>query len=121
MTMRWLIWMPLVAVVSLMAVHFFRLGWIAANLTETDVIESYAQKYLADRARDGTGDGARISDCVGYPGTGAGIWLQVVCGPPGDPSRRYEYEVDRLGQFVRGWSPHSQGVVPDKTPHRPET
>ena len=118
---RWLWWMPLVGIVTLMALHFFRLGWIAANLTETEVIEVYAQRYLADRARDGTGDGARISDCFAYPGGAPGIWLHIVCGPHGDPSRRYEYEVDRLGQFVRGGSPNSQGDAPGLGARRPET
>ncbi|MGP6085543.1 hypothetical protein [Antarctobacter jejuensis] len=118
---RWLWWMPLVGIVTLMALHFFRLGWIAANLTETDVIEAYAQQYLKDRARDGTAEGARRSDCVAYPGEDAGIWLHVLCGPPGDPSRQYEYEVDRLGQFVRGLSPHSNGTSPGTGPRLPET
>ncbi|WP_323770098.1 hypothetical protein [Antarctobacter sp.] len=117
----WVWWMPLVGLVSLMAVHFFRLGWIAANLTEGDVIAAYAQRYLKDRARDGTATGARISDCVAYPGEDAGIWLRILCGPSGDPFRQYQYEVDRLGQFVRGWTPHSTGVAPDSGLRRPET
>lgn len=118
---RWLWWVPLGVIVTLMALYFFRLGWIAANLTETDVITAYAQQYLEDRARDGTGDGAAISDCFAYPGEDAGIWLHVLCGPPDDPSRQYEYEVDRWGQFVRGWSPQSQGTVPAREPGQPET
>lgn len=119
--MRWLIWMPLVAMVSLLSIHFFRLGWIAVNMTETEVIGFYAQRYLADRARDGTGDGAARHDCVAYPGKDDGIWLHIVCGPAGDPSRQYEYEVDRWGLSVRGWFPHSEGVTPGTGLRHPET
>ncbi len=118
---RWIWWAPLAVFLLWWGWLGFRWGWIAATTTETDVINAYADRYLEDRARDGTGAGARITDCVAYPGTERGIWLHVVCGPAGDPSRRYEYEVNRLGGFVRGQDPHSEGLRPGGGVMEPET
>ncbi len=119
---RWLWFAPLAVITVLGGVWAFRLGWIAAHTTETDVINFYAQRYLEDRARDGIPGGASLSDCVAFPGAARGIWLHIVCGPsPTDRSRQYEYEVNRLGQYVRGWSPHSEGVKPGSETRLPET
>lgn len=118
---RWLWWAPFGILVLGTGLLGLRWGWIAAHTTEADVINRYAQKYIEDRTRDGTGQGAEPTDCVAYPGEDPGIWLSVVCGPdPKDLSRSYEYQVDRLGQFVRGWSPHSEGIIPGQI-QRPHT
>lgn len=107
---------------NLAALGFLALGaaWLglvwgrAALVTETEVIERYAARYLADRARDGTGDTARITDCHAVPGQAGGIWLVVVCGPgPGDPGRIYEYRVNRMGGLE---APGTAGVGPAPSP-----
>lgn len=91
-------WVPLGAFVLFWAFLGLRWGWIAVKTTETDVIETYASRYLTDRERDGTGTDARITDCVAYPGETPGIWIVVSCGPtPLDLTRHYEYYVNRLG------------------------
>lgn len=97
---RWLWWVPIGVLTLWLALHFFRLGWISANLTETEVIDTYAEKYLHDVLRDGVADGRAKSDCVAYPSADSRIWLVVVCAP--NNRRGYEYHVDSLGQFVHG-------------------
>lgn len=119
---RWLWFSPLALITVLVGLWAFRLGWIAAHTTETEVINHYAQKYLADRSRDGTLEGASVTDCVALPGEGKGIWLHIVCGPsPTDGSRQYEYEVNRFGKYIRGWNPYSEGLEPGSGPRLPET
>ncbi|SPF80565.1 hypothetical protein [Pseudoprimorskyibacter insulae] len=101
----WVKWIPLAVLTLWVSLHFLRLGWIAANLSETDVIDIYANQYLEDRRRDGTGEGAQKSDCLAYPGEIRGIWFVVACGPkPFDAARHYEYHVNRFGalQFSGG-------------------
>jgi hypothetical protein len=115
---RWVWWAPLAVFLLWWAWLGFRWGWIAMTTTETDVIEAYAERYLADRARDGSADGAELSDCVAYPGADRGVWLHVVCGPAsGDPARTYDYRVNRLGGLVPGGMPRSARSLPG----RPET
>ncbi|MEO9653273.1 MAG: hypothetical protein ABJ360_28460 [Roseobacter sp.] len=119
---RWVWFVPLGGITLMLALWAFRLGWIVATTSETDVIETYAHQYLRDRARDGIADGAALTDCVALPGDFPGVWLHIVCDPtPTDPSRSYEYEVNRFGQFVRGWSPQSEGLKPGSGPRLPET
>ncbi|MFK7765104.1 MAG: hypothetical protein AB8B62_17710 [Roseobacter sp.] len=117
---RWLWWTPLVVVTLACALFWFRMGWIAAFTTETEVINTYAARYLENRKRDGTAEGAKPTDCAAYPGQAPGIWLVIRCGPtPFDPTRHYEYHVNRLGNFEYGWNPHSEGTPPSA--NRPET
>ena len=119
---RWIWWVPLAVFALWWGWLGFRWGWIATTTTQTDVIEVYAQRYLADRTRDGTGEGARLTDCVAYPGPDAGVWLHVVCKPmPPDPAPSYEYEVNRLGQLVRARTAHSKEPRPVPTSKRPST
>ncbi|MDU8910533.1 hypothetical protein [Aestuariicoccus sp. MJ-SS9] len=87
---RWIWFAPVALITLLGAVLAFRLGWIRAHLTETDVIEAYAARYL-DRA----GAGARASDCVAYPAQGQGLWLIVACTDPSGAGWRYG--VNRFG------------------------
>jgi hypothetical protein len=110
---RWLWWAPLGLLTLWAAVHFFRMGWIALRMTETDVINSFATRYLESRHRDGTAAGARATDCVAYPGEDRGIWLVISCGPtPYDPHRHYEYNVNRFGGLEYGSGPGSGRAFP---------
>ncbi|CUH80248.1 hypothetical protein [Tropicibacter naphthalenivorans] len=104
---RWVWFLPLGLLLLATAGLGFRYGWALMTLTETDVITAYAQRYLADRP----GGGARLTDCVAYPGEAPGIWLRVVCAPPGDPAQSYEYQVNRLGHLVRALSPQTSGTL----------
>lgn len=95
---RWIWFLPLGLIVALAALVGWRQGWLVANVTETQVINAYAARYLDDRAAAGTGDGARASDCRARPSPEVGVWLVVICGPdPHDPARHYTYHVTRFG------------------------
>ncbi|MBW4707892.1 hypothetical protein KX928_08850 [Roseobacter sp. YSTF-M11] len=103
---RWLWWAPLVLLITGLAVWGFRLGWIAATITETDVITTYAKRYL-----EAAGPGAALSDCVAYPGRDRGVWLVVRCGPdPSGSGGRYEYHVNRLGGLVASGGLSTRGA-----------
>ncbi|WP_421907205.1 hypothetical protein [Mameliella sp.] len=88
--MRLLLWLPLAVLVTLGAVLAFRAGWIAANLTESMAIESYAARYMAET-------GARAADCTAVPGSQ--VWLVIRCGTGQD---RRVYRVNRFGGLVTG-------------------
>lgn len=64
----------------------FRQGWIAAHMTETDVINFYAARYRADH-------GGQNADCLAVPGRQEGVWIEVRCGD-------VIYPVDRSGRLV---------------------
>ncbi|WP_299670856.1 hypothetical protein [uncultured Roseobacter sp.] len=103
---RWLWFAPLALLVAAAAVGAFRWGWIAATITETDVITTYAQRYLTEG-----GATARLTDCVAVPGIQPGVWIVVRCS---GPEARFDYPVDRFGRLL---------VIPAVTPPRdtPET
>lgn len=104
---RWLWFAPLAALVAALAVWGFRLGWIAATITETDVIEAWTAHYLAHE-----GPGALVTDCTAQPGTDDRVWILVSCVP--QSGARVDYPVDRLGRLLR--------VVPvGPQPATPET
>ena len=44
---RWIWFTPLGVLVAAIAVWGFRLGWIAATISETDVIEVWTEQYVA--------------------------------------------------------------------------
>lgn len=87
---RWLWWAPFALLTLAGAIYVFRLGLIAATITETDVISRYAQDYVAE-----AGAGAALTDCHARPGNEEpGIWIVVICaGPDGVRS----YHVNRFG------------------------
>ncbi|MCV3272493.1 hypothetical protein [Roseobacter sinensis] len=89
---RWMWFAPLALLILAGAVWAFRWGWIAATITETDVITSYAQRYLKEAGAD-----AQLTDCAARPGRQAGVWLVVRCLGPGG---RYDYPVDRFGRLL---------------------
>ena len=83
---RWLWWMPLAVLTLIGALLAFRQGWIAAHMTETDVINHIAARYVADH-------GGEVGDCRAVPGRRSDVWIEVLCG-----ERRYP--VDRAGRLV---------------------
>lgn len=87
---RWLWWAPFALLTLAGAIYVFRLGLIAATITETDVINRYAQMYVMEGSA-----GAVLEDCHARPGREEpGIWIVVVCaGPEGLRS----YHVNRFG------------------------
>ncbi len=89
---RWLWWAPLVVLTAIAGLFVFRLGWVRANLTETDVIMHYAALYVAAR-----GGEAKMTDCVAVPGGAEGVWLTVRCGTD---AAAVSYPVDRYGRLV---------------------
>jgi hypothetical protein len=110
MTRNWWLWAPLAVLCALAALLGLRYGIQVASLTETDVINRFADRYLADRAAAGTGAGAARTDCMAYPAAPEdhGIWLIVSCGPtPYDAARQYEYAVSRSGRLVQARGPET--------------
>ncbi|QFT64114.1 hypothetical protein [Roseivivax sp. THAF30] len=98
----WLRFLPFALLVAMAALVGWRQGWIVANVTETQVIEAYAERYMADRQAAGTGEGAARSDCRARPAPEGAGWLVVICGPsPHDPARHYTYYVNRSGGLER--------------------
>lgn len=89
---RWLWWTPVGALILGFALIGLRWGWIAATITETDVINRYAAQYVETQ-------GGALSDCVAYPGLGD-VWLVVRCARGQDAV--YAYHVNRLGRLVPG-------------------
>ncbi|SHH26757.1 hypothetical protein [Marivita hallyeonensis] len=86
---RWAWFVPLGLVTLVGALLAFRYGWIAATITETDVINAYANRYLT---QDG-GPEARVGDCVGLAGQVDGAWITVRCGS-------ISYHVNRFGALI---------------------
>lgn len=102
---RWLWFAPLVVLTVLGGLWAFRLGWIVATITETDVIDAYAARYLETAGPD-----ARATDCVARPGLQRGVWLIVSCSGPG---RRVDYPVDRFGRLAERPFPEERPVQPE--------
>ncbi|WP_298842171.1 hypothetical protein [uncultured Roseobacter sp.] len=88
---RWLWFAPLACLAVAFAGWGFRMGWIAATITETDVIETFAAEYLST-----AGAGAQRTDCLARPGSGDGVWITVICARPDGPA--YRYSADRFGR-----------------------
>lgn len=91
---RWLWFAPLALLMVLSSIWAFRLGWIAATITETDVITAYSARYLQEY-----GPAAKATDCTARPGRARGVWIVVTC--VGAQTGHNEYAVDRLGRLVQ--------------------
>ena len=91
---RWVWFVPVAALAVAVGLWAFRLGWIAATLTETDVILAYTDQYLETH-----GPAARITDCTAQPAEMEAVWIVVTC-IAGDATR-YDYPVDRFGQLIQ--------------------
>ncbi|WP_299826920.1 hypothetical protein [uncultured Roseobacter sp.] len=89
---RWLWFTPLALLVVAVAIWAFRLGWIAVTISESDVINTYAQRYLEE-----AGSTALLTDCTGLPGTGDGVWIIVRCT---QAELQFDYPVDRFGRLL---------------------
>ncbi|PTX56577.1 hypothetical protein C8N43_1236 [Litoreibacter ponti] len=64
------------------------------KLTETEIIETYAARYLDTHPQ------ADMTHCRARPGQGA-TRMVVICGPePFDAARHYEYHVGPLGGLI---------------------
>ncbi len=108
---RWMLFLPMGLLVALAALFGWRHGWVVANVTETQVIDAYATRYLQDRERDGTAATAERRDCRARPSDRA--WIVVICGPePHDSALSYTYYVGRDGrlQMVVGPSDVADGA-----------
>ncbi|MFK7743446.1 MAG: hypothetical protein AB8B47_00220 [Roseobacter sp.] len=90
---RWVWFAPFGLLVVVLAAWGFRLGWIAATISETDVIEGYTVRYL-----ETFGAVARATDCVGRPGESDAVWIVVTCAA--QDGQRIEYPVDRFGRLL---------------------
>jgi hypothetical protein len=73
-----------------------RYGTAVARLTETDVINTYADLYLEE-----AGAGSAITDCHAVPSPDRDVWLVVRCGG-------YVYSVNRIGGLVRKSTPQTR-------------
>ncbi len=89
---RWIWFVPLAALVASLSLVVFRYGWIAATITETDVIETYTQLYL-----DTYADTAQATDCTAQPAPRLPVWIIVTCIAA--DGTRVDYPVDRLGRL----------------------
>ncbi|MEE4189653.1 MAG: hypothetical protein V2I76_14565 [Roseobacter sp.] len=90
---RWVWFMPLAALSAALGVWAFRMGWIAATLTETDVILAYADLYLETHQGP-----AFATDCSARPDELEQVWLVVTC--IAQDGARYDYPVDRFGRLL---------------------
>ena len=93
MSLRQVAFTVLGAFLALVAVIGLRLGWLAASLTETDVIERYAAAYLAE-----AGAGAALSNCHAETGQGHWVKLRVICRHP--DGREWRFGAGLWGQLV---------------------
>lgn len=95
---RWAWFLPLGALVVAGALYAYRLGWLAANLTEGDAILAYAARYI-----DLAGAGATQADCLAVPATEPRVWITVRCSHP--DGGVWQFDVNRIGGLVRQTTP----------------
>ena len=93
------------AFVALVAVIGLRLGWVAATITETEVIGRYASAYVTE-----AGGGAELTDCHAEAGQTWWIKLRVVCVSP--DGREWRYGAGLWGQlmYVERITPHQKEI-----------
>ncbi|MEM6939844.1 MAG: hypothetical protein AAF943_15010 [Pseudomonadota bacterium] len=105
----WLWWAPLALLTLGIALLGLRWGWVAATITETDVITRYAQRYVNTH-----GGAAKPTDCFAMPADHyEGVWLVVRCVPL-DPQQgpTYDYYVNRMGGYLFGEKPQGDVFAP---------
>ena len=86
-------WRGLAILAALAAALGLPAGWHVATLTETDIIDAAAARYVRDH-------GGAPAECVARPGTPP-VWIEVLCGTP---RLRAIYQADRFG-FLTGLPP----------------
>ena len=84
----------MILVTAVAAILAFRMGYNVVNITETNVINHYAARYVAEGPK-----GAKVTDCAAQPGDAEGVWLVIQCGGAAHVVR---YAVDRYGKLVLG-------------------
>ena len=100
---RWLLWLPFGLLTLGVGLFYLRLGWIAATISEGDVIERYAERYVQAQLAADPESLASERDCVAVPSDERGVWIVVICGTNPCDLRRYsEYHVNRIGGVVHG-------------------
>lgn len=99
---RWMLFVPVMALVAAVAGIGLMLGGRFVGTTETETIERFAARYLAE-----AGAGAARSDCVARPAQSDGLWLVVACDLRGD--ERFEYFVDAYGRLAHANRPEEDG------------
>lgn len=99
---RWVWFAPLGLLILLSGVWAFRQGWIAATISETDVIEAWSAHYVTREV------GARRSDCSARPGSSGDVWILVTCVH--SDGRRFDFPTDRLGRLV---PPRTDAEMPE--------
>lgn len=105
MMARWIWFLPLSLLALGAGIWGFKWGWIAATITETDVITTYAHQYL-----DEAGSGASITDCTARPGKQPEVWIIVRCQHKN--GRVFVYPADRFGRLLEGVdAPHQRNVT----------
>ena len=72
---RWLLWMPVAALTVATALFGLRVGVLTSNLSETDMINQAAERYLAG------GQDRSLTDCSARPNAERVVWLTVTCVP----------------------------------------
>ena len=90
---HWVWFAPFAVLVLALSIWGFRLGWIAATLTETDVILTYTARYLETQ-----GETAEPTDCSARPGGDTSVWILVTCVAP--DGTRHDFPVDRFGRLL---------------------
>lgn len=99
---RWLRWTPLALATCLVALGAFRFGWQVIHLTETDVINRYAARYI-----DEAGPDASAADCAALPAEMRGVWITLHCAAPGGAP--VIYQITRFGTLWPGSRAMQQG------------
>lgn len=95
---RWMWFAPVFVLVLIAGYTGLKLRLERDAVTESAVIEYYAEQYLADHQR-AVGPGAKITDCVGVPGEVGQVWIEVRCAPPGgEPA--FLYGANRGGALL---------------------
>ena len=90
---RWMLFVPVMALVAAVAGIGLMVGGRSVGTTETEVIERFAVRYLAE-----AGAGATRSDCAARPAQSEGLWLVVACDLRG--GARFEDFVDAYGRLA---------------------
>ncbi len=90
---RWVWFAPFALIVVALGLWSFRMGMVAASLTETEVIETYAGLYV-----DTHGGSARPADCMATPGQHPQVWIVVSC--TSRDGARFDYPVDTFGRLL---------------------
>lgn len=92
---RWWIFAPVAAFFGLIGVMALLYGKDVADLSETDVINHYAERYVGESGNPN----ASLSDCLAVPGAGK-VWIVVRCAG-------HEYAVNRFGGLI-SYTPPTQ-------------